>query len=144
MTEFVGGTAAPGGSVTRRTAIVGVGAAAVGASVAACGSGGTPAESTPASAQPGTVLAKVADVPVGGGVVVGDTVVTQPVAGEFRGFSSVCPHQGCKVDRVSGGQIECPCHFSRFRLDGTVVSGPAQRSLAAKAVRVDGTNIVSA
>ncbi|WP_458688292.1 Rieske (2Fe-2S) protein, partial [Nocardia tengchongensis] len=61
----------------------------------------------------GTVLAGTADVPVGGGVILGDTVVTQPNAGNFLAFSSVCPHQGCAVNAISGGVINCPCHGSQ-------------------------------
>jgi cytochrome b6-f complex iron-sulfur subunit len=48
----------------------------------------------------------------------------------FRALSSVCTHLGCitryQPDR---GQIACPCHGSRFALDGEVVAGPAPRSL---------------
>ncbi len=145
MSEFENTSAMRDEFLNRRTAIVGVGMAAVGVSVAACGSGSTgdAGKSATASARPRTALVKAADVPVGGGVIVGDTVVTQPTAGDFRGFSSICTHQGCRVDRVSSGEIECPCHFSKFRLDGTVASGPARRPLDVKPVHVDGADIVS-
>ncbi|MFE2957888.1 QcrA and Rieske domain-containing protein [Nocardia tengchongensis] len=84
----------------------------------------------------GTVLAGTAGVPVGGGVILGDTVVTQPNAGNFLAFSSVCPHQGCAVNAISGGVINCPCHGSQFALDGSLVRGPATRGLAARQVSV--------
>ncbi|WP_433663493.1 ubiquinol-cytochrome c reductase iron-sulfur subunit [Nocardia sp. CA-128927] len=90
----------------------------------------------------GNALAKTADVPVGGGVIVGDTVVTQPSAGTFVGLSSTCTHAGCTVASVSNGTINCPCHGSKYRLDGSVANGPASKPLAAKTVRVVGDSVV--
>ena len=92
-------------------------------------------------------VAGVADVPVGGGIVLAaqDLVVTQPVAGTFKGFSATCTHQGCKVKSVTDGQIVCPCHNSKFAVaDGSVISGPAKRPLPAKTISVDGDSIVLA
>ncbi len=88
------------------------------------------------------MLAKVADVPVGSGVIVDDIVITQPLAGEFTGLSAVCTHKGCNVDRVADGVIVCPCHGSKFNLDGTVANGPATKPLEAKAIVVQGDSIV--
>lgn len=94
----------------------------------------------------GTIAATV-DVPVGGGLVVKDrkVVVTQPKAGEFKGFTAVCTHAGCVVKEVAGGTINCPCHGSKFSItDGSVVAGPAKQPLAEAPVTVDGAQIVSA
>jgi Rieske Fe-S protein len=104
------------------------------------------AESAPAmtAAPGGDAIAKTADVPVGSGVIVGEVVVTQPVAGEFKGFSSKCTHKGCAVNKVADGTIDCPCHGSKFNLDGTVAKGPADKPLEAKAVSVQGDSIVLA
>jgi Rieske Fe-S protein len=45
-------------------------------------------------------------------------------------FSSVCTHQGCHVDKVESGQIECPCHGSRFdAVTGAVTHSPATKPL---------------
>jgi Rieske Fe-S protein len=88
-------------------------------------------------------VAAVADVPVGGGVVVADhnLVVTQPTRGRFRGFSATCTHQGCTVSSVDD-TINCPCHGSQYAItDGSVVGGPAPRGLPEKPVRVDGDQI---
>ena len=79
-------------------------------------------------------IAKTADVPVGSGVIVDDVVITQPTAGEFKGFSSTCTHKGCAVNKVADGTIDCPCHGSKFNLDGTVAKGPATEPLETKAV----------
>jgi len=86
----------------------------------------------------------LADIPVGGGVVIADppVVVTQPAAGEVKAFTSICPHQGCKVSDVSNNEILCACHGSKFSaLDGSVIQGPAVEGLAAAAVSVDGTTV---
>ncbi len=92
-----------------------------------------------------TPLAKTADVKVGGGVIKADYVVTQPVAGTFKAFSTVCPHAGCNVNKIDAGVISCPCHGSQFSIkDGSVVTGPATTGLTSKAVKVDGANVVSA
>lgn len=93
----------------------------------------------------GKEIAKVADVPVGGGKVYADTkvVVTQPSQGVFKAFSAICTHQGCLTNRVSGGVVHCPCHGSEFKIaDGSVAHGPANRPLAEFPVQVKGDGIV--
>ena len=104
-----------------------------------------PSSSAPASTSGGTVLGPASDVPVGGGKVFSDAkvVVTQPTAGQFKGFSANCTHQGNPVGSVQGGQIVCPFHNSHFSItDGSPVSGPAQSPLPAVTVAVQGSNIV--
>lgn len=96
--------------------------------------------STPAA--PDGVIAKTSDVPVGSGVIVDDVVVTQPTAGDFKGFSSTCTHKGCAVTKVANGTIDCPCHGSKFNLDGTVANGPATEPLKKKPISVQGDSIV--
>jgi Rieske Fe-S protein len=135
----------------RRTVIVGAGLGVVTAALAACSSYGKPAASSssspPAEKQGSSAapsaLAKTTDVPVGGGVIAGDTVVTQPTAGVFKGLSSTCTHRGCTVSEIVDGTIDCPCHGSKFNLDGTVAKGPATKPLEAKAITVQGDSIVA-
>jgi Rieske Fe-S protein len=99
-----------------------------------------------AAGSAGTKLGPASDVPVGGGTVFEslEVVVTQPTAGRFVGLTAVCTHTGCIVDKVVDGLIECPCHGSRYRLDGTVAGGPAPRALPARPVTVvDGSIVLS-
>lgn len=48
----------------------------------------------------------------------------------FCALSSVCTHLGC-ITRFQPDEnvIACPCHGSRFALDGEVLEGPAPRPL---------------
>jgi len=52
------------------------------------------------------------------------------LADGFRALSSVCTHLGCITRyQPDANQIACPCHGSRFALDGEVIAGPAPRPL---------------
>ncbi|HUG43937.1 MAG TPA: Rieske 2Fe-2S domain-containing protein [Acidobacteriota bacterium] len=42
--------------------------------------------------------------------------------------STVCTHLGCIV-KAAPGVLDCPCHGSRFDLQGTVLRGPAPSPL---------------
>jgi Rieske Fe-S protein len=144
--------------VSRRAVVAGTGvlAAAAAATLAACSNYGNSAPSAPqasrepaASAAPGAPpagqpLASTADIPVGGGAVFASqrVVVTQPAPGTFKAFSAVCTHQGCTVNKVAGGTINCPCHGSKYDIkDGSVVNGPAPRPLEERQITVSGTTI---
>jgi len=84
-------------------------------------------------------LGPVSAIEVGGGVIYPEqeVVVTQPTKGELKAFTTICTHQGCPVSSIKAGEIECPCHFSRYSIaDGSVVSGPAPAPLAEKPVTV--------
>ena len=104
--------------------------------------GGPPASG--GTAAPANAIAKTADVPVGSGVIVGEVVVTQATAGDFKGLSAICTHQGCTVNKVADGTIDCPCHGSKYNLDGSVANGPATKPLEAQAISVQGDSIVVA
>jgi cytochrome b6-f complex iron-sulfur subunit/menaquinol-cytochrome c reductase iron-sulfur subunit len=59
---------------------------------------------------------------------------------DVRALSAVCPHLGCSIDLAPDSLgFACPCHASRFGLDGAAVAGPSPRSLDPLATRlVDG------
>ena len=132
--------------VARRAALA-LGAAGL-AAAAGCSTYGSDSGSTSsAPAAAGGVLGAAADVPVGGGKVFADkqVVVTQPAKGTFAAFSAVCTHQGCTVDTVANGTINCPCHGSKFKIaDGSVATGPASKPLPKKNVTVAGGQITLA
>jgi Rieske Fe-S protein len=94
----------------------------------------------------GTLLAPLANVPTGGGVILASSkvVLTRGTDGTVHGFSAVCTHQGCTVNKISGGVISCPCHGSRYDAQtGAVVGGPAPAPLPKVAVVVRGNDVFS-
>lgn len=60
-----------------------------------------------------------------------DTVwVVKRADGGVTAFGPQCTHLGCAYHWDDGRrQFLCPCHSSLFRIDGSVVSGPAPRPL---------------
>lgn len=112
------------------------GAATNGYGASAATSGGPPS--------PAALLTPVSKVPRGGGIVIGSkqVVVTQDAAGTINAFSAVCTHQGCLVNQVSAGTIDCPCHSSKFNAStGAVVAGPAPKPLIRVPVTVKKGNV---
>ncbi|RAS70581.1 nitrite reductase/ring-hydroxylating ferredoxin subunit [Lentzea atacamensis] len=99
---------------------------------------------------PGTVLAKKADVPLNGGVVVyfddeTSVVVAQPKKGTYTAFDAKCTHAGCMCSEVDNNLIICWCHDSRFSsVDGKRRSGPAKKPLPQIKTKIKGENIVVA
>jgi Rieske Fe-S protein len=132
--------------IPRKGFIVGSGLGLIATVVAACSgikrTAGGEQSATSSSAAPAKPIAKASDVPVGSGVIVDDVVVTQPSTGVFKGFSATCTHLGCTLATVADGTINCPCHGSKFNLDGSVAEGPAARPLDAKNISVQGDSIV--
>ncbi|MDF3291694.1 Rieske (2Fe-2S) protein [Streptomyces silvisoli] len=153
-------------STSRRTVVAAAGAVGLGAALAACGGSNNSASSTPSqdsssqasgsssaagsSSAPaggnggGTTLAKTSEIPQGGGKVFPDkqVVVTQPTAGTYKAFTAVCTHQGCTVNQVKNGTIDCPCHGSKFHIaDGSVAEGPATQPLAPTKITVEGGSV---
>jgi Rieske Fe-S protein len=70
-------------------------------------------------------------------IVFVDEVVVCRTGDEIRAFSARCTHLGCLITQQSDGLLVCPCHGSRFHVDGTVARGPASRPLQALAHRID-------
>ncbi len=155
--------------ISRRRALAGAAVGGLALPVlAACGGGGT---SSGVAGQPASsrstggadrggdtgpdpaadALVATAEVPVGGGVILGprNVVVTQPKKGQFEGFSATCTHQGCVLASVASGTINCGCHGSQFSItDGSNVAGPngtpagSVAALPKVAVKVKGPDVV--
>ena len=159
------GTPGPA-EASRRTVLCGLVAALLGpaALAAACGGGSSGGSSdgaagggggagagaaTAGGGSAGAALARLSDVPVGGGIVVptptGMAVLVQPTAGTVRAFNAACTHQGTIVGTPKSGVITCPNHGSQFNAaDGSVQRGPAAAPLTPIDVRVRGTDVVLA
>jgi cytochrome b6-f complex iron-sulfur subunit len=53
-----------------------------------------------------------------------------------------CPHSGCIVDwKKNSKSFICPCHNSKFKADGSKISGIASSGLKKYEVKVDKKNI---
>jgi Rieske Fe-S protein len=133
-----GGSATPGNPTAPTSANGGVTPTSAETAAPTSAVGPSSAAAAKPAVKKGTPLGKAAAVPVGGGAVFAaqKVVVTQPQAGRYVGLSAVCTHEGCIVGSVAGGTINCPCHGSRYHLDGTVARGPAARALASRPVAV--------
>jgi Rieske Fe-S protein len=126
--------------VPRRSVLLGAALAPLAAPMAGCGKAGQAPDSPPPTA--GQTLTATADVGVGEATIIDGTLVTQPSPGVFKGFVARCTHAGCALAIKDGG-IECPCHGSKFGLDGAVTRGPATEPLKARPVTVRGAEITA-
>lgn len=62
--------------------------------------------------------------------------------GGFAALSSICPHRGCPLG-AEDFQVVCPCHGSRFDLQGHVTNPPARGDLVAYPTSYDaGTGVL--
>ncbi|MEV6488878.1 Rieske 2Fe-2S domain-containing protein [Actinoplanes sp. NPDC051633] len=76
----------------------------------------------------------VGDVEPGTGAVVRvgghQCAVYRDDTGDVHAVSARCTHLGCIVNfNQAETAWECPCHGSRFGVDGSVIQGPANRPL---------------
>ncbi len=54
-----------------------------------------------------------------------------------------CVHLGCSVPHCDSSMLfECPCHGSKYRLNGEYYGGPAPRGLDRFPVTIEGGNVV--
>jgi Rieske Fe-S protein len=133
---------------TRRQFLAAVAATAAAAAAAsaleACGS-----PFTPTNAIVGPPEVKVALMAVGQTVGVDNVgeggsgmAVTRVAADSVIAVSRQCTHQACTValPGTSGGAMVCPCHGSRFTVQGAVLQGPAPAPLRTFAATIDSAN----
>ena len=135
--------------LARRTVVLHAGLAAAGlVGLSACSADRPPVPTGGGAASGSSVTAKTTDIPLGGGRVFVDraagrhAVITQPTAGEFKAFSSICPHAQCDVSEVTT-TINCAgCHQSQFSIaDGSVVKPPANTGLSPRTLTVEGETL---
>ncbi|CAM5709562.1 Rieske 2Fe-2S domain-containing protein [Streptomyces afghaniensis] len=152
----------PKSGPSRRTIVAAAGAAGLTVALTACGSedkasdssteqgGGATNDGGGASTGAGAggaALAKTSDIPEGSGKIFKDekVVVSQPTAGDYKAFSTICTHRDCPMVDLKDDIISCTCHGSRFSvLDGSVKKGPAVEPLEAKKISVNGDSITLA
>lgn len=82
---------------------------------------------------PGEVDA-IEQIPLGSGAVIREGLkkiaVYRDEEGKPHCYSAVCPHLGCIVKwNACEKSWDCPCHGSRFNIDGQVLNGPAIEGL---------------
>jgi Rieske Fe-S protein len=76
----------------------------------------------------GSVLLHVDTVDVIGRRV--SILVANTTSQGLRAYGAYCPHAGCEVAWDDGADsVVCPCHLSRFSVDGTVTHPPARGNL---------------
>ena len=126
---------------SRRATLI-TGAVASGALLASCAEGDSNVTAPEGTVEVGSASAvgvgKAARLTHGSTTV----IVSQPSAGEYKAFSTVCTHQGCQVQVQDSNRIVCPCHGSEFAVaDGSVVHGPAESPLASYPVQEKGGKI---
>ncbi len=80
----------------------------------------------------GEIRERTVELPLESGEAVrfAEEVILIRVGNGFRAFSAACTHMGCRIQRVEGEELVCPCHGSRFNMSGEVLRGPAERPLA--------------
>lgn len=71
-----------------------------------------------------------------GGIVEADgekVAAYRDESGNLHTVSPICTHLGCQVTWNTGERSwDCPCHGSRFTIDGDVIQGPAVEPLSRK------------
>ncbi len=62
---------------------------------------------------------------------------------ELIALNPTCPHRDCLVD-WDGSEFICPCHDSRFDIEGKVTKGPARTDLPVYTVKIEDDEIMVA
>ncbi|NOR86479.1 MAG: Rieske 2Fe-2S domain-containing protein, partial [Bacteroidales bacterium] len=48
---------------------------------------------------------------------------------QVRFLSAKCSHLGCHINKLKNDELICPCHGSKFTVEGKVIQGPANKNL---------------
>ena len=58
-------------------------------------------------------------------------------------LSPICTHEQCTVQyKKKWGEIRCPCHGSRYTVDGRVTEPPAEKNLKKFLAKLEGDTII--
>jgi Rieske Fe-S protein len=108
----------------------------------ACGGSPTsPSDAPRLSTIGGTVTGRSVSVTIDGTVLsatgsaalvstsLGSFLVTRTAEDAFSVLTAVCTHEGCEITGFEDAVYVCPCHGSRFGVNGGVLSGPASTAL---------------
>jgi nitrite reductase/ring-hydroxylating ferredoxin subunit/uncharacterized membrane protein len=69
----------------------------------------------------------------------GAAIAVVRLGGRLHALADRCSHRGCSLSegRIENDTIICPCHGSTFRLDGSIVRGPATAPQPTFQIRLD-------
>ena len=84
-------------------------------------------------------------MPAGDGVTVdrGAQLILVRFAQKVYAFALSCPHENTALRwRQQDGRFQCPKHESKYKPDGTFMTGRATRNMDRFAIRRDGANVV--
>lgn len=150
-------TSEPAGAPSRReilcAASVAVAGVAAGATLSGCGAEPMDMTGPPVTCMgnaTGTVVVTdAASIAVGQTRLLNDGnlpgVLLHRDANGYVALSVICTHSGCGVTYSTGASsYKCPCHGSQFKLDGTVMNGPAAMPLKTYSLcrRADGALVI--
>ena len=140
-------------------------ALALGSAFQGCGGGGSPSgpggggipSSTPLPVVNGALSGGAITLTVDGGsplAAVGGAALVRSPAGDVlaartaqttvAAVTAVCTHEACTITGIRDQIYVCPCHGSQFTTSGSVVSGPATRSLRTHSAQLTGTTLTIA
>ena len=74
------------------------------------------------------------------GITFFDKLIVKKTGEKIVVFSSSCTHLGCKIIRETDKKLICPCHGSKFDLDGYPITGPAVKPLRKLEIERDSEN----
>lgn len=79
---------------------------------------------------------------VGGYAYKNDFIIIRAGESNYVVLSKVCTHSGCTVEFSStSNNLPCPCHGSKFTIDGAVINGPATSALKKYTAKLSGNSL---
>ena len=71
------------------------------------------------------------------GVTFRDGLIVVKEEESVQFLSSKCTHLGCRIYAVEQNELVCPCHGSKFSLEGKCIKGPAKEPLQKLSFKID-------